>query len=412
MTDTKPPYPTSEPEALGAEGDHHEGPSRGARERSAPNRGGRSPIGAAPPVAAPPPMPPDADAEKPARVKASGPSMADMLVGTVVASRYKLLHRIGEGAMGWVFLGEHVEIGKKVAVKVLRPSLCRLPEAVSRFRREARSATQVGSKHIVDVTDFGTTETGAVFFVMEHLEGEDLSTTLKKEKFLPWPRVLHILEQLCEALQAAHDVGIIHRDVKPANFYRVQVGDDPDFIKILDFGIARLANPQDSIVTQTGVVMGTPDFMAPEQAMGKHVDHRADIYSLGASAYALLTGRPPFEGANEYDVIYKQLNDDPTPPSEVAPVAAGMPRWLDEVILKTLRKDPDGRYASMRDMAAALREAQALATSPGFVPEPAKAEARELAAVGTSKRVPPLFWVVVTAVAAAAAGVGYVLLTG
>lgn len=393
MTDTKPPHPTPEPEA---------------RERPAPARGGRA-IGAAPPMRKAP-----AGAKAPAgKGKADGPSMADMLVGTVVANRYKLLHRIGEGAMGWVFVGEHVEIGKKVAVKVLRPSLCRLPEAVSRFRREARAATQVGSKHIVDVTDFGTTDTGAVFFVMEHLEGEDLSTTLKKEKFLPWPRVLHILEQLCEALQAAHDVGIIHRDVKPANFYRVQVGNDPDFMKMLDFGIARLANPQDSIVTQTGVVMGTPDFMAPEQAMGKHVDHRADIYSLGASAYALLTGRPPFEGANEYDVIYKQLNDHPAPPSEVAPVAAGVPKWLDKVILKTLRKDPDDRYASMRELADALREAQALATSPGFRPElPAPRELEAAAEAGARKRMAPVVWVAVAVAIAAAAGVGYAVLSG
>jgi serine/threonine protein kinase len=400
MTDTKPPHPTPEPPA---------------RERPASDRGGRAgPIGAAPAIA-PPPMKKAPAAKAPAakgRVP-DGPSMADMLIGTVVAKRYKLLHRIGEGAMGWVFEGEHVEIGKKVAVKVLRPSLCRLPEAVSRFKREARAATQIGSKHIIDVTDFGTTDTGAVFFVMEHLDGEDLSTTLKKEKYLPWPRVLHILGQLCEALQAGHDLGIIHRDVKPANFYRVRVGEDPDFIKVLDFGIARLANPQDSIVTQTGVVMGTPDFMAPEQAMGKHVDHRADIYSLGASAYALLTGRPPFEGANEYDVIYKQLNDDPAPPSEVAPVAAGVPRWLDAVILKTLRKDPDDRHASMTALAQALREAQALATSPGFKPEPTKPSTPATSTKGTKdKRISPLLWVAVVAVLAAAGGVGYTLLTG
>ncbi|MCA9656159.1 MAG: serine/threonine protein kinase [Myxococcales bacterium] len=300
--------------------------------------------------------------------------MADMLIGVVLADRYKLLSRIGEGAMGWVFLAEHVEIGKKVAIKVLRPSLCRLPEAVSRFRREARSATQIGSKHIVDVTDFGTTDTGSVYFVMEHLQGEDLGSLLKANKFLPWPRVLHFLEQLCEALQAAHDTGIIHRDVKPANFYRVEQDGDPDFIKILDFGIARLANPQDSIVTQTGVVMGTPDFMAPEQAMGKHVDHRADVYSLGASAYALLTGRPPFEGANEYDVIYKQLNDDPAPPSEVAPVAAKLPKWVDAIILKALRKNPEDRFASMKEFAEAIRKARAKAERSE---RPAKAEGSE-----------------------------------
>lgn len=397
MTDTKPPHPTPEPLA---------------RERPASDQSER-----ARPIGRPPPVPAIGKAVGAAKPKpkpkvAAGPSMADMLIGTVVAKRYKLLHRIGEGAMGWVFEAEHVEIGKKVAVKVLRPSLCRLPEAVSRFRREARSATQIGSKHIVDVTDFGTTDTGAVFFVMEHLEGEDLSSTLKNEKYLPWSRVVHILQQLCEALQAAHDTGIIHRDVKPANFYRVKVGDDLDFIKILDFGIARLANPQDSIVTQTGVVMGTPDFMAPEQAMGKHVDHRADIYSLGASAYALLTGRPPFEGANEYDVIYKQLNDDPAPPSAVAPIAAGMPKWLDRIILKALRKDPEDRYGSMHELGDALREAQMRATSPGFKPELPDAESSLVTAkASSSRRVSPLLWVVLVAVAAVAAGVGYTVLT-
>lgn len=397
MTDTKPPHPTPEPQA---------------RERPASAQGGRAgPIGRQPEVPAVGKAVAGAKPKPRAKLPPAGPSMADMLIGTVVAKRYKLLHRIGEGAMGWVFEAEHVEIGKKVAVKVLRPSLCRLPEAVSRFRREARAATQIGSKHIVDVTDFGTTDTGAVFFVMEHLDGEDLSTTLKKEKFLPWPRVVHILEQLCEALQAAHDTGIFHRDVKPANFYRVKVGGDPDFIKILDFGIARLANPQDSIVTQTGVVMGTPDFMAPEQAMGKHVDHRADIYSLGASAYALLTGRPPFEGANEYDVIYKQLNDDPAPPSAVAPIAAGMPKWLDRLILKALRKDPQERYASMREMGEALRDAQARATNPELRPELPEEDARPVVASAPSPRSRVrLLWVVAVALAAVAAGVGYTVL--
>ena len=282
-------------------------------------------------------------------------TMADLLLGTIVADRYKLLERLGEGAMGWVFLAEHTEIGKKVAIKVLRPSLCRLPEAVSRFRREARAATQIGSKHIVDVTDFGTTPNGAVFFVMEQLEGgEDLGTALAKSGRMPWPRVRNIMLQLCEALQAAHDAGIIHRDVKPANFFRMEHDGNPDFIKVLDFGIARLATADDSIVTQTGVIMGTPDFMAPEQAQGRHVDHRADIYSLGATAYALLTGKPPFTGANEYEVIYKQLNDDPVPPSQLAP-DAGIPDWVDRAILKSMRKKPDERFSTMAELAQTLQ---------------------------------------------------------
>lgn len=285
--------------------------------------------------------------------RAAKHSMADLLVGTVLAERYRLVKRVGEGAMGWVFLAEHVDIKKKFAVKVLRPSLCRITEAVSRFKREARAASAIGSQHIVDVTDFGTTDTGAAFFVMENLDGEDLASTLSREKKLPWERVRKILLQLCDALQAAHDAGIFHRDVKPANFYRVKRGDNEDFVKVLDFGIARLANPNDSIVTQTGVVMGTPDFMAPEQAQGRHVDHRADIYSLGATAYALLTGRPPFVGKNEYDVIYKQLNEEPKPPIDLA---KDLPQWANDVLLKAMRKNPDERYQSMREFSEALKE--------------------------------------------------------
>ena len=287
--------------------------------------------------------------------KAAKQSMADLLVGTVLSERYRLVEKMGEGAMGWVFLAEHVDIRKKFAVKVLRPSLCRLNEAVSRFKREARAATSIGSLHIVDVTDFGQTSTGAAYFVMEYLDGEDLASTLAREKRLPWPRVQKMMLQLCDALQAAHDVGITHRDVKPANFYRVNRSENEDFMKVLDFGIARLANPTDSIVTQTGVVMGTPDFMAPEQAQGRKVDHRVDIYSLGASAYALLTGKPPFVGKNEYDVIYKQLNEEPKSPGSQVP---DLPAWADEAILKAMRKNPDERYQTMREFAEALQGPQ------------------------------------------------------
>jgi serine/threonine-protein kinase len=293
-------------------------------------------------------------------------SLADMLVGTVLAERYRLVQRIGEGAMGWVFLAEHTEIGKQFAVKVLRPSLCQLPEAVGRFRREARAATQIGSRHIVDVTDFGTTPNGAVFYVMEYLgDGEDLGRMLKRKGKVPWKRALDMVRQLCDALQAAHDADIIHRDCKPANFYRTTVDGDPDFIKVLDFGIARLVTPKDSIVTATGVIMGTPDFMAPEQAQGKHVDHRADVYSLGASVYALLTGRPPFTGANEYDVIHKQLNEDPRPPSELVP---DVPPWLDAAVLRAMAKDPAARFQSMREFAAAVDPANVPKETPVVAP--------------------------------------------
>jgi eukaryotic-like serine/threonine-protein kinase len=195
--------------------------------------------------------------------------------------------------------------------------------------------------------------------VMEFLDGgEDLGSALKQSGRLPWERVVDIVGQCCDALQAAHDLEIIHRDVKPANLYRLEQDGHADFIKVLDFGIARLVTPQDSIVTATGVIMGTPDFMAPEQAQGRHVDHRADVYSLGASAYALVTGRPPFTGVNEYEVIHKQLNEDPKPPSVVAPNSE-IPAWFDDAVLRAMAKKPEERFQSMREFAEALRRGAA-----------------------------------------------------
>jgi serine/threonine protein kinase len=240
---------------------------------------------------------------------------------------------------------------------VMRPSLCRLPEAVRRFRREARAATQVGSKHIVDVTDFGTTPTGSVFFVMEYLEGgQDLDTVLKKSGRLPWKRVVHIVAQLCDALQAAHDAGIIHRDVKPANFYRVNIDGDEDFIKVLDFGIARLANPTDSIVTQTGVVMGTPDYMAPEQACEQPLDHRVDVYAAGGLFFELLTGRKPYLGKSTAELLAAHLHKPVPDPGHLVPSLSVAVR---EIVTKAMAKDRDDRFGSMAEMSAAIADAVA-----------------------------------------------------
>ncbi len=386
MTGTTPPTPNPDAKHSRDAGDVAGGPTQDGMPR------------------APEPAP----ARKPAGPVASKYSMADLLIGTILSDRYRLETKVGEGAMGWVFLAEHTEIGKKFAVKVLRPSLCRLPEAVSRFRREARAASQIGSKHIVDITDFGTTDTGAAFYVMEHLQGKDLATVLKENKRLPWPRVKGIMQQLCSALQAAHDEGITHRDVKPANFFLVDGHPEGDFIKVLDFGIARLASPKDSIVTQTGVVMGTPDFMAPEQAQGRHVDHRADIYSLGAAAYSMLTGRPPFVGKNEYDVIYKQLNDEPEPPSQVAK-DADIPKWVDEVVLKAMRKDPDERFPTMRDFAKALEEPapQPAAAKSSTSKAKAKAGGAKATPAPTGGGISPIVYVVGFVLLAIAGGLGF-----
>ena len=224
-----------------------------------------------------------------------------------------------------------------------------------------------------------------------------------------------MLKQLCVALQAAHDNGIIHRDVKPANFYRMEHEGNPDFIKVLDFGIARLSTPKDSIVTATGVIMGTPDFMAPEQAQGKHVDTRADIYSLGACAYSLLTGRPPFVGANEYDVIYKQLNEDPQAPSEAYP-SGGIPTWLDDAVLHAMRKNPDERFQSMKDFLAALEAAGTqpqLATHPPVKAGGSKAQMQRAKTRAPRKQgspVNPLLLVAAAAGCTVIGALGYYLL--
>lgn len=278
--------------------------------------------------------------------------MADALLGTVLAGRYRLVERLGEGAMSWVFLAEHVELSKRFAVKVLRPTMCRIEEAVSRFKREARTASAIGNEHIVQVTDFGTTPTGAAFLVMEFLEGEDLATTLVTRGRLPWTRAQPIALQLCEALQAAHDAGIVHRDVKPDNFFRATRGDNRDFMKVLDFGIAQLSDSSDSVVTRTGAVLGTPVFMAPEQGRGLKVDHRADIYSLGATVYALICGRPPFIGGSPYEILDKHFSEIAEPPSAHNDQLGAD---VDAVILRALKKDPTERYPTMRAFAQALR---------------------------------------------------------
>lgn len=273
-------------------------------------------------------------------------------VGSVLADRYRLVAEIGRGSMARVFRAVDMESEAECAVKVLRPSLCELGESVRRFRREVRVVGSIGSPHIVTLTDFGETESGVVFYVMECLHGEDLAVTLARETRLPWPRVVKIAIQLCNGLQAAHDVGVTHRDVKPSNCYRTEV-EGRDFVKLVDFGVAALAAANDSLVTRTGLMLGTPEFMSPEQAQCKSVDHRADIYSLGATAYALLAGRAPFVGRNGFEIIHQVLNElTPAPSLFVKDV----PGALETVVLRAMRKNPAERFSSMTEFAAALQQ--------------------------------------------------------
>ena len=217
----------------------------------------------------------------------------EALVGSVVDGRYRIERVLGTGGMGAVYEAEHVEIGKKVALKVLHPQFSRQADLVARFRREARAASKVGHPNIVDVTDSGTTPDGDVYFVMERLDGLDLGEVLRHERRVAPDRVVAIGTQVCRALSAAHAAGIIHRDLKPENIFLVSREGVPDFVKVLDFGIAKqdMGNQNSPRrLTTPGIAMGTPEYMAPEQAAGKAIDGRVDIYSVGAILYEMLTG--------------------------------------------------------------------------------------------------------------------------
>ncbi len=203
--------------------------------------------------------------------------------GRVIDNRYRVIRKIGEGGMGTVYAGEHVEIGKDVAIKILHPAYSTQQDLVERFRREARAASRIGHPHIIDVTDFGETEDGCAYFVMEHLDGIDLADVLSHERRLAPERACQIAIQICRALAAAHAAGVIHRDLKPENIFLVARDGQADFVKVLDFGIARSMGRARRL-TNPGVAMGTPEYMAPEQAEGGAVDQRSDIY-LGRRAH-------------------------------------------------------------------------------------------------------------------------------
>ncbi|PCC67903.1 serine/threonine protein kinase [Nannocystis exedens] len=286
------------------------------------------------------------------------------LVGTVLADRYRLIKRIGEGGMGSVYQAEHITIGRKLAIKVLSPEYGDSPEIIARFLQEARTASMLHHEHIVDITDFGYTKQGLAFLTMEYLEGEDLATMLAREGRQPWTRVRRILLQICRALDAAHEAGIVHRDMKPDNCFRIKRGGNPDFIKILDFGIAKVIvdgtasgrAERQKMATEAGTLLGTPEYMAPEIARDQKPDARVDVYSVGVVMYELLTGSVPFKGQTFMATVAMQMVDEPEPPRKRAP-DAGIPESIEKIVLHALRKDPAERFQTIREFADAIIEA-------------------------------------------------------
>jgi tRNA A-37 threonylcarbamoyl transferase component Bud32 len=282
--------------------------------------------------------------------------MTTDLEGSILADRYRILRKLGEGGMGTVYLAEHTTINKKLAIKILSSEYTHKQDLVDRFLQEARAASMIEQENVVEITDFGSTPQGSVFFVMEYLNGEDLSETVKNTGQLPWPRVKSIMLQICDALAAAHDAGIIHRDMKPENCFRIRRGANTDFIKVLDFGIAKVTSDEGDggrALTRTGMIFGTPEYMSPEQAKGERVDTRVDIYAVGVIMYELLTGRVPFTADTFMGILTKHMFEAPAAPSTIVP-DANIPPDVEAIILKALQKDREYRFQTMRDMAKAI----------------------------------------------------------
>ena len=245
---------------------------------------------------------------------AAAPVGGDPLLGRVVDGRYRIEEQVGEGGMGVVYLATHTVLNKKLALKVLRGDMAKDQDTVQRFMQEAQAATSIGHENIIDISDFGRLPDGAAYFVMEYCEGQELTRLIARGGSVPVQEALHIIVQIASALGAAHKRGIVHRDLKPDNVFLVQRGDRSSFVKVLDFGIAKVGGAG-SKLTKTGMVFGTPHYMSPEQAAGQAIDARTDIYALGVIMYEMFTGRVPFDAETFMGILSKHMFEAPEPPS-------------------------------------------------------------------------------------------------
>ncbi|XXT24563.1 serine/threonine-protein kinase [Sorangium sp. So ce429] len=280
---------------------------------------------------------------------------ADPLLGRTIDGRYEVQAVVGEGGMGTVYEVRHKSLGRLFALKVLRRDIAQDAELVARFIQEAKAAAAIGHPNIVAVSDFGAIEVEPAqpelpFFVMEFLTGASLAALLRTERTLPADRVGQIMLQCAAALGAAHAAGVIHRDLKPDNVYLVRNGDQ-EFVKLLDFGVAKVAGGKR--LTRIGMVFGTPHYMSPEQAEGKRIDARADIYALGVLMYECFAGRVPFEADTYMGVLTKHMYMSPEPLEQVMPDASALGAF-GPIVMRCLAKNPEERFASMADLAAAI----------------------------------------------------------
>jgi serine/threonine protein kinase len=287
-----------------------------------------------------------------------GPPVPDPYLGLEVDRRYVIESLIAAGGMGLVYRCRHRVLGKRLAIKIIRADVAQMPDGSDRFLLEAKAASAIGHEHIVDIGDFGALPDGSPYLVMEFLEGLSLAALLRDEPCLGVPRIAHLAIQIAEGLGAAHAAGIVHRDLKPDNVFVLERKGD-DFVKILDFGVARMAQNAKRL-TQAGTIVGTPHYMSPEQALGHEVDHRGDIYALGVILYELLAGRVPFDGDHYLAVLHQHLQAMPPAFSALDPPVS-IPAALERIVTKCLAKLPEDRFATMAELARELAPFRELA---------------------------------------------------
>lgn len=296
------------------------------------------------------------------KVMSVGPiKKTDELIGKLIAERYEVFARIGAGGMGAVYKARQVGMDRSVGIKVMLREYTRDEKTVKRFKVEALAVSRLNHPNTVRIYDFGQMDTGDLYIAMEFLDGKPLDNVLKQIGSLSVNMALHIIKQVASSLAEAHSKGIVHRDLKPENIFLVTVSNDPYFVKVLDFGVAKLKASDSSIgtLTQNGAIFGTPKYMAPEQCRGREVDGRTDIYAMGVILYQLMVGQTPFGGDSPLAIMLQHVQNDPKPPTLLKP-ELDIPKEVEGLVMKCMQKDPAGRYQSAGEFLAAISSVEAM----------------------------------------------------
>ncbi len=333
----------------------------------------------------------------------------DPLIGNIIAGRFRIDEMIGQGGMGKVYRARHLALDRVVCLKMLKPALLEDPTLVGRFEREAKAASRLNHPNGISVLDFGRNDLdGSLYIVMEYVQGKDLRLVLRDEWPLPEARLCNIMAQVLAALAEAHAHNVIHRDLKPENIMIEQRRDQADFVKVLDFGIAKILDSDVPGLTRNDVVCGTPQYMAPEQATGSALDQRCDLYAVGVILYQMATGHLPFDGQNSMEVLTKHVNETPVPPRQRQPDAP-ISEAMEALILRALEKDPAHRPQTAEEFRLLLQAvAKQVVAQPGPATIPAVEPVKKPAALAPRK--PSLVTVAAGVAAVVAALVSVALL--